>query len=269
LILTTITPHRGRLSLLRNHLQSLAYQTRVPDEVLVVSHGDTAEDWEQIPQLIEESFPWVGKRPTAAALRIGDPGDYWHKALAINHGIRRSRADADVICLFDVDMVLHPEHLEHLLQRQEGQAEITLCTNLSLAKTPHNERLFTVESFEAHRSRAQWIAPQSPRNPLGPISYGWGGCQAAPREWWFKIRGYDEDFRLFGPEDKDIIERAKATDLPIEWMPPELAMLHQYHAALQLNPRMWKIVLRNYRMMLARRHHPTRNPTGWGGVSDE
>jgi len=97
-----ITPTKDRPEDLRKMLQSLAGQTRKPDQVIVVdASGDPVEaEVRGIEGLCVDYLRWEEK-PSAASQRNG--------------GIALVRDDIDLVCFFDDDQILRPDALEKML----------------------------------------------------------------------------------------------------------------------------------------------------------
>src|SRR3546814_10582188 len=49
-----VSPHFNRVASLRNALQSIAYQTRKPEEVIIVDDGSVPENLEEIYRIVRE-----------------------------------------------------------------------------------------------------------------------------------------------------------------------------------------------------------------------
>src|SRR3546814_17382661 len=49
-----VSPHFNRVASLRNALQSIAYQTRKPEEVILVDDGSVPENLEEIYRIVRE-----------------------------------------------------------------------------------------------------------------------------------------------------------------------------------------------------------------------
>jgi len=87
-----------------------------------------------------------------------------------------------------------------------------------------------------------------------------GAVQAAERQWWFKVHGYDERFvgGLCG-EDRDIWHRARADGLSISVVRfDEAQALHQWHDYSPLKGRTRHLVEDNPVVI--------KNTNGWGGM---
>lgn len=98
--LAVVIPTIGRYDDLGRMLKSLAGQTRLPDEVVIVDQDGTS-------QRFAREFPQLRIRVIAL------PGS---ASLKRNAGFRAARPDADLIGFFDDDIVLEPLAIEALLR---------------------------------------------------------------------------------------------------------------------------------------------------------
>lgn len=99
--IAVVIPTIGRYDDLRRMLASLAVQTRLPEQVLIVGEGDgNAEIAREFPQLHAEFISLPGSS-------ICD---------ARNRGAQAARPDVDLIGFFDDDIVLEPQAIEALLR---------------------------------------------------------------------------------------------------------------------------------------------------------
>jgi cellulose synthase/poly-beta-1,6-N-acetylglucosamine synthase-like glycosyltransferase len=283
----TITPHRGRPELLHRHLQSLANQTYKPDKIYVVCHGDTGETEKIVDDSMKSLFhnrigyhTWHDERyrfyDGAYFIGMATPDEPWCKPLAINRAIRifgegleKKQQDLSdyIIVTLDCDMLLHSEMFEQIVHEFKKRPQVLLhCPNLAI----HDKQHFENWTYEGLRSRARVVSWRTnSRLKLGPVSRGYGGCQAALASWWHRVRGLDEDLKWWGMEDFDLHKRAKLDGLGITWLSNEYAMLHQWHVAGQHHPAMQKHLAKNVRICWTKlsRGEVVRNPREWGGMA--
>ena len=255
--LTVVIPVRDRAGQrLQNTLRSLRWQsTGPPMEVLVVSHGSRPE--------INADLGRICREESATLIAIGRPGDAWNKSLALNTGIRRSRADAPYLMTMDADMVLSQHFLSVVLELLSKRPALVLCRISDLppdASLPEG-RDDLLDAFDGLRRQTTLRARS-----------GSGGVQAASRSFFFAIRGYDEDLIWWGGMDGDLVNRARLVGLRIRWIEDRAVMLHQWHPrkhAILTRPdqirkarKAWR---RNHWLVQFRRRIIRRNPAGWGG----
>ena len=265
--IATVTPHRGRVKALEHHLRSLVNQTRPPDLSVVVSHGDTLEDRRAIVGVMGRTLDggYIPKQFWSAA----DEGVPWAKPLAVNWGVRRVPSTVDIVISIDVDCIFHPLTLERLEKEFEIRPScFVMCPNLSLPEgAVPDDRPWTFEELRAHGRLVRW---RGHREDIGPMSHGVGALQAAPREWWHRVRGLDEEMALWGSEDIDLAKRAARTGLSWRWIPMPLASLHQWHEAAQISdaPEIVARLKKNHEISVTklRRGQFVRNGRGWGGL---
>lgn len=255
--LAVVIPIRDRAGLrLHNALRSLRWQAPgCPAQTIVVSCGSRPE--------IDRELAQICAAEGAELLAVGDPSRPWNKPFALNCGIRCVRPEIPFVMCMDADMILAPNFLEVVVGRlQRTPPALVLCRSSDL---PADARLPTqpdqlLHDFERLRAAARMRSRT-----------GTGGIQAAPRAFFFEIRGYDEDLVWWGAMDGDIVNRAQLMRLAVEWVEDRTAMLHQWHARkdaglsrredIEQARRAWQ---RNHELVRARAHLAQRNPNGWG-----
>jgi len=257
-----IIPVRNRAgSRLRNSLHSLHWQTSGPPaQVIVVSLGSRAEINRELATLCSEYG--------AELLEVGEAAQPWNKPFALNCGIRATKPDIPAIMTMDADMILAPNFLSVVLATLEQHAPaLVLCRSSDLPATatlPRNTAHLQV-AFEQLRAVSRLRGPS-----------GTGGIQAAPRSFFFDIRGYDEDLQWWGAMDGDLVNRARLMQLSVVWIEQQTAMLHQWHARkeagltqrheIERARQAWR---QNHQLVQSRANIAQRNLAGWGGLIDE
>jgi glycosyltransferase involved in cell wall biosynthesis len=246
-----IIPVRNRSAdRLRATLASLRWQERPPAHTLVVSHGSSEQTDAALEALCRERG--IGFE------RIARASDPWCKPAALNHGIRQTPADVPYVMTLDADMILQPNFLSVVSDRLERAASpgaMVLCRSCDLPETLRITRDAQAlrDSFERLRRTGRLRGRQA-----------CGGIQAAPRSFFFKVRGYDEVFTWWGEEDRDMVSRAERYGLRILWIEGQTSMLHQWHphATNASDPRHRRIVSR----ALERNRELRKRKTGQGLV---
>ena len=243
--LTVVLPVRNRGGVrLDNCLKSLRWQQGVPHgsvEILVSDFGSNPEYREEIEKLGQQH---------GARVHFTPANGMWNRSRALNIGIKRARGRL-VLCT-DVDMVFAPNFLRSALdvQAEAGERALVLCQCIDLGEQTQGRVI---------------DLPDLPELQQGAVlrpSYGMGGCQCAPASWFRRVRGFDQGYRYWGAEDKDLVLRAKNDGLSIVWMTDRTTMMHQWHPSAQYDR---PLLVRTNRLRLRLTSWIIRkNWLGWG-----
>ncbi len=224
-IFSVVIPLRDRWGTrLRNCVESIVNQTLQPLEIIVADYGSTEEGHDAIMETLEDYDCTVYYYPT---------DEIWSLAVARNLGIRRSNPRCENVAVIDADLILESRVIEVLSRAHASRPRsyISCFVRMLLPKAwPHFEEFFK-NCVMGGQSRADCIAEyrklypgkfdedpddfEFPRNSarlknMGFLveSAGWGGLVSAPRDWFFKVRGFDERMKFWGGEDGDLWKRA-------------------------------------------------------------
>lgn len=254
---SVVIPVRNRAGArVRNALTSLLWQSAgAPAEICVVSQGSSADFDRELEALCEAAG--------AHFYRIGATSDAWCKPLALNTGIRAT-SEARYLMTMDVDMILAPNLLEVALRALTAKpSSLVLCRSSDLPNTANvpSDPDALEAAFESLRRRTHLRG-----------RHGTGGIQLAPREFFFDVRGYDEQLIWWGAMDGDMVRRAQAKGLEVAWIDGATCMLHQWHpkrfAALgdaRKRAEASAAWTRNHALVRTR-ESIVRNPDHWGGA---
>lgn len=187
-------------------LESVARQSRLPDEVIVTDDG-SADDTRALVEQIGRDFP-----TRIAHVWQNDTG--FRAARARNRGIAAARGD--YVILVDGDMILHPEfiadHIDFALRGhslQGGRLDAApLETKRLLAGGAARFSPLMPGSFPPHRAiRWPWLARIKARSSSGGRIFS---CNmSAWRDDLLLVNGFDERFEGYGGEDQEIAKRLR------------------------------------------------------------
>ena len=123
---------------------------------------------------------------------------------------------------------------------------------IHLAQMGHEVQLWAREDFPALLEASTY------RERLGT-----GACQMALRGMFHTLRGFDEGYKFWGLEDRDMTFRAQRQGLTLAWVHARTSMLHQWHPTDRTKQPLRKF-LNDTRFHLTK-YVRRKNPRGWGG----
>lgn len=201
-------------------LGSLRNQT-ISSQFIEIVVSDFGSEAKYLP-LLQESCQQFSARFIHFETR-----EIWNRAKALNLGIKNSSPIFKYILATDIDIIFKNICLEKILSSMNDK-RIVVCEMRDLPKMEFPE-------------------PFNPQTDLGKLETvkavgrekGFGVC-CYPRDWIFKIRGYDELFKGWGGEDDDLMKRSRLDKMQ-EIRLYHLAF-HQWHkplynAQVNLQPR--------------------------------
>jgi glycosyltransferase involved in cell wall biosynthesis len=187
-------------------LDSVAQQSRLPDEVIVTDDGST-DDTRALVARIGRDFP-----TRIAHVWQADTG--FRAARARNRGIAASRGD--YVILIDGDMILHRDFVaDHLDFALRGHSLQGSRLNASAAETKRlldggRARFSPLMPgpFPPHRAiRWPWLARVKARSSSGGRIFS---CNmSAWRDDLLLVNGFDERFEGYGGEDQELAKRLR------------------------------------------------------------
>lgn len=213
----------------RHCLASIAASQRLPDEVVVVSDGDTDGSWQAA-----EAFG-------AKVVKLSGPGG---PARARNAGARV--ACGDILLFIDADVTLHHDTLELVVQRFSEDPDLDASIG-SYDDEPGAENFLSQYKNLFHHYTHQVSSEAA--------STFWGACGAIRQQAFWAVGGFDESYRKPCVEDIDLgyrLKRAGYTirlckDIQIKhlkrWKPLSLLKAEVFYRALPWT----ELMLRNAR----------------------
>lgn len=224
----------------RRFLDSLAGQSVGDLEVLFVDSGSAPALREPLRRLVEAA----GGRYLHSETR----GHPWNRAQALNAGARR--ATGRFLTTTDVDLVFPPRFFEAVLA---AAAE---------------DRVVYVAPAMLPRGFAGWDdLAAGARHPAARRGIGYGGCQVVASEVFARLGGFDEYYRYWGVEDRDLHRRLLAVGLTEVWLDDAPRPLHQWHPPADVKtPGSLPVGLWGRMELHFLRHQGdvVRNGDGWG-----
>lgn len=209
--LTVVIPTRNiEWKRLTNCLKSINLQTLKKLEIIISDHGSSDRNFKDLMTAVAPFSCNVLRYPTKEA---------WGLSMARNIGIRR--AHCRYVVTLDADIILEPRVLETVVSLHTGNHH-----NALILSTVRNmkENFPSIKLPEDYKKITETSYPPRP---------GIGGLMSADREWWHRVRGFDERFHGWGGEDDDLRKRAVKTKKDIIYLQtlkiPQTKVFHQWH----------------------------------------
>lgn len=220
---------------LSNTLDSLLVRQYLPPkEVIVVDTSSNGNIAASIAQVVNG---YSGAKLIRKKCRV------FSKPLGLNIGIRASSQSNYLACM-DADVMLSDNFIQVAVNLLGVSKAFVLTDTLLIPEHVDNG---TFESW----AKLRQVSPMA--KPRGP-----GSFQAASRNWWLNVHGYDERFAGgLGGMDDDMWIRAKKGGLEIVWITPDQAQaLHQWHPRSTLKGKTSHLFVHNPKAVA--------NDKGWG-----
>jgi len=192
--LSAVIPLRDRPA---KHLDAalgfLAAQRLPMEEVIVVDQASRSKFRQRYAKVCARR----GSRnfPVRHVLRSGPPK--WNKPMAANFGIRSTSEKATHVLSMDCDMLFAPHAAETF-------RSLSLGSETDLLVIGHRHDL--VDPDRVLKQAAPWSTLERASRLTDRVAHPW---HFASREWFFKIRGYDERMWGRGAMDTDLSARAE------------------------------------------------------------
>lgn len=164
----------------------------------------------------------------------------FHKARALNIGIRAVQTPYTLIT--DVDQIFQPNFFHKVMQNIE-HGFVRCLTDFADLPPKFDPYQFDWKKYRQYRNTVLATATKKP--------HGVGNCQGVKTSWLHYVKGFDETYRGWGYEDKDLNLRAKLAAWKMMHM-DDTSMIHLPHAR---NPGYFRndLILKNKARFLGKR----------------
>lgn len=218
------------IEMLARTVNSLVSQTSPPDEILIVDMNKRRDDE-------------IGKLPITTYVHA--PSATFSLSRGFNIGIKRTRENGYILCT-GAEMMFSPNYFEELKSIIDSRIMVIGTCGFLPEDVDYN---------------ADWdeLVERIIEGSASKVSPGTFQC--ASRDWWLRVRGYDESLK-FAYVDSDIVQRGFMDGLErkaILWSVAQV--LHQWHEPSELVSKLGgrlDYVMKNKSVM--------RNPNGWGEI---
>ncbi|MCA9564864.1 MAG: glycosyltransferase [Myxococcales bacterium] len=249
-LFSVIIPIRDRSGMrLENCLRSIRWQKFEDDpstdldptiEIVISDYGSGPEQARNIDA--------IAKRFEARVVRT-QTDRVWNRSLVLNIGIRAARGRY-VLCT-DADMLFREDFFASALMYFQQDAGSFICCRCHDLPESVPEQEWSVDDLPFLLSKA------TVRNLRGT-----GACQFARRTFFESVRGYDEGYKYWGSEDRDMLFRAERHGMTITRLDNQTAMFHQWHPTMR-NDRWLRTRVNRWRYRLTK-FFVVKNWSSWG-----
>jgi GT2 family glycosyltransferase len=204
---SVIVATKNRAADLERMLPTLASQTRLPEELIIVDQS-CGEDTRRTVESFARDIKASG-RPQSEVVYLYDP-TLVGAAGARNVGIERSRGE--ILVFLDDDVLLEPEFMHELLvvyqQNPHAGGVSGVVTNYTLPPRFARiiRRLFWMGPFHDERQDLYWAAEKLRSHQPVPVRRFGSGLMSIRREALADDR-FDPSYRGAGPEDVELTWR--------------------------------------------------------------
>lgn len=179
------------------------------DEVIVVDYGS------KVPVKVKH----------AKTILYSD-NEVFNKSHALNIGIKNGNKLNKYIMTMDCDIIVTNQIMDRIIKKVNESGH----TKKRLFIINTNVRRIEEKDVGDWKKSEPWLSGSMRMNAYSRAN---GGIQLFPRDWIFKIHGYDEELILWGGIDNDMYERAYVDGLEINDL--NMPMYHQEHPKKELN----------------------------------
>ncbi len=233
---------------LRRCLSSIRLNTFNPEVPVIVSDfGSHPTYLEGIKEVCQEY---------GAHLEISNTRAPWSRSRVLNIGARK--ADTHWLLFTDADMIFSEDLLSiwDEYRRTFGDDSLFLaqCKKLQpLANLPDIWSASLYEQYEQHGRLFE--------------SFGHGGFQAIRRDRFEALRGFNEQYSIWGGEDNDLSCRAEQMDMRLCWLHPG-KLLHQWHIK-DIDENAVRKNREDFQKIQGNLNYETNDPLTWGRLTEK
>jgi glycosyltransferase involved in cell wall biosynthesis len=222
-------------------LASLAQQTFTDFEVLFVDYGSQPQTARAVQKVVEQ-------HAFARYIYTETRGYAWNRSHALNIGGKL--ASGEYLMTTDVDMIYVPDMLDVFMEHAADNLELHIIPFLL------PETFSDWGNVNAYRGKFEY----------GPVNM-LGACQMIATRVFREMRGYDEYYRYYGVEDRDINVRLRLLGIEEKRLNDKSAMFHQWHPTVTYENRsvmpdtVWSRMQIHYQVHI---NDIVRNDASWG-----
>lgn len=196
-------------------LWQLSHQTETPHEIIVVNSSPDSEMRYEVAETCE-------RFPLSRCIDAPQDVSVFNLSRSSNIGIRHTTAQSEYIGIVPLDLLYARNFIEALAET----AERNVCCEAPMGALKMSYDLKDIETlWDRWAEVLEHLYENPPSYTFAP-----GGISCIRREWFFEVRGYDEEKYSFSYGDSDLLYRARLCGInikPIPW--DKTQILHIEH----------------------------------------
>lgn len=243
--ITIIIPVKNRFDYrIKNALKSIRNQDYDPNLIKIV-----VVDYDSNKELIQK-YSSLCEQYNADYLRIEDK-PVWCKSHALNIAIKRAKTKY-ILCT-DVDVIFEKDYIKEAIKElKKNYFQVLLSHCFDLPKG--SEDLINKLEFKRLKSMSKVRKWEGSPGICLTLTY-----------FFHRIKGYDEEYKLWGREDDDLLKRFELYGLTIKNIKDNAVYLHQWHPkyeGIKIN----KKQINKNEQHFSENNSIIRNKEGWGEI---
>ncbi|MBM3247537.1 glycosyltransferase [Candidatus Pacearchaeota archaeon] len=206
---------------LENSLKSIRQQGYPKEliKILLVDYGSKSE--------FKKTYKKLCKKYQAEYLRINNVNQ-WNRSNCLNLGIKK--ANTKYLLVSDTDIIFEQNYLKEAIEKIKENSYSIVYSKKNLSKEGDITPKTNLKDYEELLSKTKRGHPYNYAN----MDFWQGMSIILGRKEIFKILGgYDENFRLWGCEDDDLIKRFSQAGVQIIDISKKTSHIHQWHKNLE------------------------------------
>ena len=237
-----------RLFNLLNSIQNQTYDSSLIETTIVDFGSD--ENYSLKYEELKKDFN--------VTIKKCDKVEEWSRSKALNIGIKNSKSE--YILISDYDLIFSSNYIEECIKEIRKKRKSLLWTKFWDSKEGSINHIINIKEYDNYFKDTDFRTDLSKNSDYVTKSILFGRA-----DFFKEIRGYDENYSIWGIEDDDILKRFILNGIKLIDLSDKTSFIHQWHPKYEGVDR--KIVLRNIyknKNYFLTHNSIKRNPNKWG-----